>query len=506
MNIANTKKAIIITRVSTAEQEDGKSLPGQLDNTQDYCQRNGLSVLKAFPLIESSTSGNRRQFKEAVDLALQHKECIAIVCDTVDRFQRSFRESVVFGDYIKDGKIELHFVRSGLKLDKNSTATELMMWDMNVLTARGANLQMRDATNRGLRQKFKDGELANKAPIGYRNVIVDNKKTVIVDETCSPFIKRAFEDYASGNYAMDEIARRLERQSVRTFKGTPIVRASIHRMLQCKFYYGIIEKYGEEREHIYPKLISKEIFDKCQEVRLGYKKQHINYGAEEHIFRNNLKCGYCGGFLSPYTKTKQIKSDGSKHEYIYLKCSKHRAKVEGLECENKNMRQEIALTQVKDAVLALHIDDIVLKEVLEDLRDNSEQNYQMTIQAEARRKKRLSEIETIRKQQFNMQAKGLLTEEELTSNLQELKKEEDELKALGIETPNKKQVIMNIERMARLLNKLPALFDSSKIEFKRLILRLIFSNLEMKGKKLDFTYTKPFGEFSKGSLCQVWGG
>ncbi|MFN8694678.1 MAG: recombinase family protein [Holosporales bacterium] len=60
-------KAIILARVSTKEQEDGHSLNAQKQRLGDYCQRKGLTVIKTFELIESSTRGERKEFQEFDD-------------------------------------------------------------------------------------------------------------------------------------------------------------------------------------------------------------------------------------------------------------------------------------------------------------------------------------------------------------------------------------------------------------------------------------------------------
>ena len=87
-------KAIILARVSTKEQEEGHSISAQRQRLADYCARKGLDVIRTFELIESSTRGDRRAFKNMLEYAQSRGETVAIVADAVDRFQRGFRESV----------------------------------------------------------------------------------------------------------------------------------------------------------------------------------------------------------------------------------------------------------------------------------------------------------------------------------------------------------------------------------------------------------------------------
>ena len=86
-------KAIILARVSTKEQEEGHSIAAQRQRLVDYCARKGLKVIKTYELVESSTRGERKEFAAMLAFAQAQNETIAIV---VDRFQRSFKESVPY--------------------------------------------------------------------------------------------------------------------------------------------------------------------------------------------------------------------------------------------------------------------------------------------------------------------------------------------------------------------------------------------------------------------------
>ena len=46
------------------------------------------------------------------------KETVAVVFETVDRLQRSFKDMPIIDDLIKEGLIELHFYRAGLVIER----------------------------------------------------------------------------------------------------------------------------------------------------------------------------------------------------------------------------------------------------------------------------------------------------------------------------------------------------------------------------------------------------
>src|SRR5438067_1089215 len=94
-------KAIILARVSTKEQEEGLSIAAQRQRLVDYCIRKDLKVIKTFELVESSTRGERKEFAGMLRFVQAQNETVAIIADAVDRFQRSFKETVLIDELIE---------------------------------------------------------------------------------------------------------------------------------------------------------------------------------------------------------------------------------------------------------------------------------------------------------------------------------------------------------------------------------------------------------------------
>src|SRR5271169_5753859 len=107
-------KAILLARVSSKEQEEGQSIPAQERRLREYAERKGLIVDQVFKITESSTKDTRKEFEKILVQIRKSKEIIALVADTIDRVQRSFKESVVLEELRKEGKVEIHFMREGL--------------------------------------------------------------------------------------------------------------------------------------------------------------------------------------------------------------------------------------------------------------------------------------------------------------------------------------------------------------------------------------------------------
>ncbi len=83
-----------------------------------------------------------------------------------------------------------------------------------------------------------------------------------------------------------------------------LCRSHIFEIIQNPFYYGVmkLQKIGQYFPHIYPPIISKELFDKCQDVRLGRKQSSYKYREKEFIFRGLIKCGNTGKVVTSVIK------------------------------------------------------------------------------------------------------------------------------------------------------------------------------------------------------------
>lgn len=96
-------KAILLARVSSKEQEEGQSIPAQERRLREYSERKGLAIVKVFKITESSTKNTRKEFEKIIEHIRKSQETIALVADTIDRVQRSFKESHTLLELLKTG-------------------------------------------------------------------------------------------------------------------------------------------------------------------------------------------------------------------------------------------------------------------------------------------------------------------------------------------------------------------------------------------------------------------
>lgn len=170
VNDKNIKHAVLWIRVSSREQKEGYSLDAQEDRVKNYCIRKGLTVIKQFTIVESSTRGERKEFYNMINFIKKYKDPIALVCDKVDRLQRSFKEYNVLNELIEKEKMVIHFQTEQAIMAKNAKAHDKMMWNFRVTVAQSQTDTMSDNVIRSFEKMRKEGKWAHHAPVGYKNV------------------------------------------------------------------------------------------------------------------------------------------------------------------------------------------------------------------------------------------------------------------------------------------------------------------------------------------------
>lgn len=281
-------KAIILARVSDKKQDSNEA---QVNRVSDYIKRAGLTIWKTYEIEESSTKGDRRKYQEAVADVEKSNETIAIVVDTVDRLQRSFKESVQLDELRKAGKLEIHFYREGLVLRKDSNSSELLRWDMAVMFARSYVLQLSDNVKRKQEQMRRNGEWTGRPPRGYVSVhdSLGKRIDIIADPNTAHLIQKMFELYATGNYSIKAIRDLMFKDGLRGSTGKALAMSMIDHILHNTFYYGEMCSKGKLYPHKYEPLISKELFDRCKRVRDSWNKKPFQYAAKPYIFRGLVR-------------------------------------------------------------------------------------------------------------------------------------------------------------------------------------------------------------------------
>lgn len=251
---------------------------------------------------------------------------------------------------------------------------------------------------RGLRQKIRNGVWPGWAPVGYLN----NPKTrmIDVDKDKAPKVRKFFEMYATGNHTFHSLANWREKNNLRGNLNKRISVGNVQRLLQNPFYIGLMRWKGEIFEGSHEPLISKKLFDTCQEVM---KKRGKVRPDRKHnfAFLGLMKCASCGcSITAQYAK-------GNGGIYTYYRCTKKRGA-----CPERYISEPQLITQIKSFLEKVSLSSQHTEKVLAALSREEAQAKQQAQDEVARLKKQLIQIETKLQKLLDVFLEDALTQQE----------------------------------------------------------------------------------------------
>ncbi|MEW6536438.1 MAG: recombinase family protein [Candidatus Auribacterota bacterium] len=476
-------KAIILARVSTEEQTEGHSIPAQVERARAYCLYKGFEVQSEHPFDESSVKDKRSKFNSVIEEIKRSKETIALIVETVDRLQRSFKESVLFDEFRKQGKVELHFIRENLVIHKESNSADLIRWDMAVMFARSYVLQISDNVKRTQAHKLQNGEYPGVAPFGYKNITDENgKKDIVPHPLNAEIVKKIYEWYSCGVFSMNEIRDKLNEEL-----NLKIYKSKIEFILKLPFYYGMMQYKEKLYPHRYLPLITKETFDLVQERRAIYKKKPFKKAGFPYLYRGVIKCGHCGCIFTPERK---------KGKYVYYHCTEAKGK------HGTQWIREEDLTEQFSAILEnIRIPDELAEAICENLKSThqgkKEYHTMVYTQLTNEYKKYENRIETMYEDKLD----GRITQDYYDKKLTEYRNKQKEIqsKLANLEIADEK-FYLTAEYILKLAQRASQLFKSSEPKLKQQILDVVLQNCYMDGVSLCYQYRSPFDQMAKGAI------
>ncbi|MBI2639759.1 MAG: recombinase family protein, partial [Candidatus Sungbacteria bacterium] len=256
---------------------------------------------------------------------------------------------------------------------------------------------------RGHRAKLRKGIWPSFAPLGYTN----NHKTrdVDMDLEKAPLVRKGFELYATGKYTLKQIARALKDLGLRSYKGNVLAVSCVQRILKSTFYYGIFEFNGETYQGSHEPLISKKLFDTCQEVMKD--RGHIKTRKAENTFpfRGLLTCGECKCAITAETQKG----------HNYYRCTKKREM-----CSQKYVREELLTEQVKSFLQKVSLSSQDTEKVLHELNKDEQKAKEDSKVLVGSLKNDLADIETKLDKLLSVYLDEVITSEEYAAQKQKM--------------------------------------------------------------------------------------
>lgn len=485
-----SKRFVALARVSSREQErEGFSLDIQEEALQRYATQHNGTIVKLFRIAETASKKEERStFKELLAFARQHSHKLdGVLFCKVDRAARNLH------DYVKIEQLEEEHGVPAIYVNQptdNSPAGKMMRRMLANMASFYTDQQSLDV-QAGIKRRVESGLFAGKAPYGYRNVRVEGRSLVQVDERRARVVRRMFELYGYRNFTVDELIDRMEADGEIWTEAKPrFTKSKVHTMLGDRAYIGEVHYKGDWLPGQHEPIIDKALFQRVQRIyRGGQAKSH-----ELAFAANLIECGHCGHAITG-ERIKRKSRSGVKH-HVYYRCSRYqsdghpryRVKEADLDGQFLELFQRIRIEDEKQRDWFRHA---LLMRTREERKDGEAQiaelNRQLTLA-------RNQEDELL-----NLRLLGEFDAETCRRKGRELRERMDELK-IKIESIDRGRaehadVAMKAFELSQTLTDQ---WHSADSRVKRKIVELVSLNHRLVGLTLCYDIRKPFDALVEG--------
>ncbi len=295
------RRAIIYTRVSTDEQNNGYSPSDQKDKLYKYCEHNNIEVVGFYHDDESGKSFNRPEWIKIMKFIKKNNGYVNnILFLKWDRFSRNVAEAYITIRDLKKMGVEPQSIEQPLDFEIPESKIMLAIY----LAAPEVDNDRRSLNIfHGMRRGKKEGRWLGACLKGYINTRDENNRPIIAPEggQKEELIKRAFSEYATGTYNIEELRRKLNKEGLNSSRNAFWV------LLRNKGYIGKVFIPAHKDEHAYwvdgihKAIIDEDTFYAVQDILDGRKKRLPNKNKttrDEFPLRGYLACPQCNKTLT----------------------------------------------------------------------------------------------------------------------------------------------------------------------------------------------------------------
>jgi len=327
----------------SSEDDDKQvmSIEAQLFELREFARKENLQILEEFTESKSAKKPGREKFSEMMS-RIESMDGAGILAWHPDRLARNSIDGGRIIYAVDTTKIiSLRFPTFWFE----PTPQGLFMLQVAFGQSKYYSDNLSQNINRGIRQKLRRGEWLTHAPFGY----VNNVKTrnIDPDPVKAKIIVRAFKEYAKGTHGVESIAQFFALHGVTTRRGTPLGKASVHRMLSNKSYLGLTKHYKEYFPGSFLPILSRDLFEAVQKRLAERGRPRKTKVGHNFPFTGLFRCGECDSMITAQWCTNRF---GTK--YRYYRCTKKNGK-----CTQEYLREDRLVSQLKEQLQKISLPD-----------------------------------------------------------------------------------------------------------------------------------------------------
>ena len=299
--------------------------------------------------------------------------------------------------------------------------------------------------------------------------------------------------YSTGNWSLLRITQEMEKLGLIGTSGInhPLSKGMIYTLLNNPFYYGVMRIKGELYEHRYESIISKELYDKCQNVMKGYNKKPYQTVAKPYVFRGLIRCAECGCLITPETSKGHIYYHCTNYKKVHKKVS--------------FLKEETLLEPIYKIFDKIQLTENQIDSLVKNLREISKNENKFNEKSLSILRKRYDAIRIRISNTLDLLVDHSISKEMFDEKLKEYKGIQVELeKEMSRHTCADENFYIMVNTVLHLAKNAGKIFKGSKVEEKRQILKLVLQNFELNKKELVFMVRKPFNTMLKFNESSAW--
>ena len=301
---------------SESDERQAMSIDSQIKEMQTLANREGLHIKEIREESHSAKlSGQRPVFNQLL-IDIEQGELSGIITWAPDRLSRNAGDLGKIVDLMDQEKlVQIKTYSQTFSNNPNEKFLLMILCSQAKLENdnRGVNVK------RGLRNKCEIGIRPGVAPIGYKNILKENRISIVeLDPERAPVVKEMFYKVAYKGFSGRMVKKWLDDVKFTTKNGCRLALSKVYFVLQNPFYYGEF-KYGDTwYKGTHPPLISKQTFEKVQ-IQLQVAPRQWN--KQLFPFKKICICGSCGGSVTAEIKYRRTRAN-IVNSHIYYHCNR----------------------------------------------------------------------------------------------------------------------------------------------------------------------------------------
>lgn len=470
-------RVVAYARVSSKEQEkEGFSVPAQQKLLHGYADAKRMSIVQDYVDIETAKQTGRLNFDEMIRYPKRHDDVRVVLVEKTDRLYRNLKDWVTLDEL----DIEIHLVKEGIILSRDSKSSEKFVHGIKVLMAKNYIDNVSEEARKGQQEKAEQGFWPNKAPRGYRNVIgPDGKKIIAPDPNVAGVVAHLFGWYASGTLSLKEAAVQAHSAGlVHPRTGGPMPVSNIHAILRNLIYTGDFDWNGRRYKGRHEPLISRELWARVQGVLDGRNARKLRGSKRDFAFTGLMNCGHCGCAL-----VGELKKD----RYVYYHCTGFKGK-----CDEPYVREEVISEKFSQILGRLSFGDEVLAWITTALHESHADEKREHEAAIERLRAEYDRLQNRLQTMYVDKLDGRITNSFYVQMSEQWRVEQDSL-ALEIARHQSadRSYLDEGGRLIELARNARTLFDSQEPQEQRRLLNFVLSNSTWKSGELTPVFRNP---------------